>query len=213
MKTFWITLVAVASLAGVRQQAPAVPYAPKQSDRPEAVVGDEPGFQPIFDGQTLSGWEGDPTYWRVENGALVGEITPATVDQEQHVHHLARRPAEGLRAQARLPHHARGQQRHQLSQRRRPRPRHPGEQIRDARLPVRPRRQKALPGQQLRREGPPVPRRSRSAHAHRRRPPTRAGVDDRRSRRARQSGDRRLECRPPDRSRQYADAHHQPAGS
>lgn len=33
----------------------------------------------IFDGKTLNGWEGDPTYWRVENGALVGEITPATL--------------------------------------------------------------------------------------------------------------------------------------
>ncbi|NID12594.1 3-keto-disaccharide hydrolase [Fibrivirga algicola] len=37
------------------------------------------GFVPIFDGKTLNGWEGDPTYWRVENGALVGEITPATL--------------------------------------------------------------------------------------------------------------------------------------
>lgn len=40
---------------------------------------EEPGFEAIFDGKTLSGWEGNPTYWRVENGALVGEITPATV--------------------------------------------------------------------------------------------------------------------------------------
>ena len=54
-------------------------YVPKQSDRPQPIAGDEPGFEPIFDGKTLSGWEGNPTYWRVENGALVGEITPATV--------------------------------------------------------------------------------------------------------------------------------------
>jgi len=54
-------------------------YVPKQSDRPEPITGDEPGFQVIFDGKTLAGWEGNPTYWRVENGALVGEITPATV--------------------------------------------------------------------------------------------------------------------------------------
>lgn len=60
-------------------QQGAQPYAPKQSDRPEALSGDEAGFQPIFDGQTLAGWEGDPAYWRVEAGALVGEITPATV--------------------------------------------------------------------------------------------------------------------------------------
>jgi Domain of Unknown Function (DUF1080) len=58
-------------------QQPA--YAPKQSDRPEAVTGDEPGFAPIFDGKTLTGWEGNPAYWRVEDGSLVGEITPATV--------------------------------------------------------------------------------------------------------------------------------------
>lgn len=36
-------------------------------------------FVSIFDGKSLTGWEGDPTYWRVENGNLVGEITPATL--------------------------------------------------------------------------------------------------------------------------------------
>ena len=178
MKTFLIALVAIVSVAAARQQAPAAPYVPKQSDRPEAVVGDEPGFQPIFDGKTLSGWEGDPTYWRVENGALVGEITPATVIKSNtFIIWRGGRPT-GLRAEARLPHHARGQQRHQLPQRRGARPGDAGEQVRHARLPVRPRRQKALPGQQLRREGPPVPRRPRPDHPRRRRPPARAAVDD-----------------------------------
>jgi hypothetical protein len=60
-------------------QAPTPPYLPKQSDRPEALAGDEAGFQPIFDGRTLAGWEGNSTYWRAENGSLVGEITPATI--------------------------------------------------------------------------------------------------------------------------------------
>ena len=36
-------------------------------------------FVEIFDGKTLNNWEGDSTYWRVENGNLVGEITPATL--------------------------------------------------------------------------------------------------------------------------------------
>jgi hypothetical protein len=63
----------------VRAQGPSQPYAPKQSDRPTPLDGDEPGFQRIFDGKTLAGWEGDPTYWRVEAGSLVGEITAATV--------------------------------------------------------------------------------------------------------------------------------------
>jgi Domain of Unknown Function (DUF1080) len=66
----------VIGLAAERQQPT---YVPKQSDRPEPITGDEPGFESIFDGKTLAGWEGNPTYWRVENGALTGEITPATV--------------------------------------------------------------------------------------------------------------------------------------
>lgn len=36
----------------------------------------EKGFKQMFDGKTLNNWEGDLTYWRVENGNLVGEITP-----------------------------------------------------------------------------------------------------------------------------------------
>jgi hypothetical protein len=59
--------------------AQTAPYVPKQSDRPEPLAVDEPGFQPIFDGKTLAGWEGNPAYWRAESGALVGEITPANV--------------------------------------------------------------------------------------------------------------------------------------
>jgi hypothetical protein len=39
----------------------------------------EKGFVQIFDGKTLKGWEGDTKYWRVENGNLVGEITPETL--------------------------------------------------------------------------------------------------------------------------------------
>src|SRR5450432_1402696 len=37
------------------------------------------GYQLIFDGKTLDGWEYDPVYWRVENGTLVGEVTPSTL--------------------------------------------------------------------------------------------------------------------------------------
>jgi hypothetical protein len=71
----------LAALAGLplAAQQPSGSYVPKQSDRPEPIEGDEPGFQPMFDGKTLDGWEGDPKYWRVEDGALVGEITPETI--------------------------------------------------------------------------------------------------------------------------------------
>ena len=37
---------------------------------------DEEGFVTIFDGKTLEEWEGDTSLWKVENGSLVGEITP-----------------------------------------------------------------------------------------------------------------------------------------
>ncbi len=66
-------------LAAVCAAPLAAQYVPKQSDRPEPPTGDEAGFKPIFDGKTLDGWEGDPKYWRVEEGALVGEITPETI--------------------------------------------------------------------------------------------------------------------------------------
>jgi 3-keto-disaccharide hydrolase len=71
-------VIAVVPMPAADQEASKA-YVPRQSDRPAPVAGDEPGFQPIFDGKTLAGWEGDPTHWRVENAALVGEITAATV--------------------------------------------------------------------------------------------------------------------------------------
>ena len=33
----------------------------------------------LFDGATLTGWDGDPIVWRVEDGELVGSATPYTV--------------------------------------------------------------------------------------------------------------------------------------
>ena len=77
-----LAAVAVATALGLAlaaEQTAPPPYVPRQSDRPTPVEGDEPGFQPIFDGKTLAGWDGDPKYWRVEGGAIVGEITADTV--------------------------------------------------------------------------------------------------------------------------------------
>ena len=46
---------------------------------PETEPDDVAGFVPIFDGKTLAGWDGDQTFWRAENGAIVGETTPEKV--------------------------------------------------------------------------------------------------------------------------------------
>lgn len=73
------SLVAAESSAVSAVTGSASAYVPRQSDRPQPVAGEEPGFESLFDGKTLNGWKGNLTYWRVENGALVGEITPQTV--------------------------------------------------------------------------------------------------------------------------------------
>lgn len=39
------------------------------------VPNDTTGFVSIFDG-TLKNWDGDPRFWRAENGEIVGESTP-----------------------------------------------------------------------------------------------------------------------------------------
>jgi len=50
-----------------------------QRNFPQPVSGDENGFISIFDGESLNGWEGDSVYWRVEDGAIIGEVTLETI--------------------------------------------------------------------------------------------------------------------------------------
>lgn len=40
---------------------------------PSLLWGSE--FESLFDGKTLNGWDGDSKFWRVEDGAIVGETT------------------------------------------------------------------------------------------------------------------------------------------
>jgi 3-keto-disaccharide hydrolase len=72
-----------ASPAGTAQPSPA---APGQAGRgrgggvyPETEPDDTAGFVSIFDGKSLAGWDGDPLFWRAENGQIVGETTPEKV--------------------------------------------------------------------------------------------------------------------------------------
>ena len=58
------------------------------------VIGDHTGFTSIFDGTSLKDWDGDPAFWRVEGGAIVGREHAGEPDQAEHVPHLARRRAE-----------------------------------------------------------------------------------------------------------------------
>ena len=60
-------LLAITAVAAVSAQPPrAAPL----------VLNDHAGFVSIFDGVSLRGWDGDPAFWRVENGSIVGQSTP-----------------------------------------------------------------------------------------------------------------------------------------
>jgi hypothetical protein len=57
----------------------AAPFAAAQN-QPEAAKNPDPndfanhaGYTSLFDGKTLTGWEGQPGLWKVEDGAIVGE--------------------------------------------------------------------------------------------------------------------------------------------
>lgn len=45
---------------------------------PATATPAEPAGEPIFNGVDLTGWDGDPRFWSVENGAIVGETTAET---------------------------------------------------------------------------------------------------------------------------------------
>jgi hypothetical protein len=60
-----LLVVGVLSLAGqTPRRSPVQPLA-------------ETGFQSIFDGKTLTGWDCDPDFWRVADGAITGQSTLA----------------------------------------------------------------------------------------------------------------------------------------
>jgi len=64
-----------AQQAGV-QQGPPRGGAGRGPGIEALAMDDHTGFEAIFDGKTLKGWDGDPTFWRVENDEIVGESTP-----------------------------------------------------------------------------------------------------------------------------------------
>jgi hypothetical protein len=68
-------LAVVAAHAGARAAHAQLPsgFAPDTMLR-----NDLTGFVSIFDG-TLTNWDGDPTFWRVENNTIIGESTPEKV--------------------------------------------------------------------------------------------------------------------------------------
>lgn len=46
---------------------------------------DHDGYVSLFDGRSLKGWDGNPKFWRVENGAIVGESTPTNPSGNSYI--------------------------------------------------------------------------------------------------------------------------------
>lgn len=46
---------------------------------------DHEGYAPLFDGASLKGWDGNPKFWRVEDGAIVGESTPTNPSGNSYI--------------------------------------------------------------------------------------------------------------------------------
>jgi hypothetical protein len=79
MRKFVMT-AAVAGLALIAGAAAADAPAKVDSRFLQPVprdFSDHQGFVSLFDGATLAGWDGDTRFWRVDNGVIVGESTPA----------------------------------------------------------------------------------------------------------------------------------------
>jgi 3-keto-disaccharide hydrolase len=78
-----LALVFTLLVATIAAQPPAPPGQGRGGRGGGGMRGAEPlvleehaGFESIFDGSTLKGWDGDPQFWRAENGAIIGESTP-----------------------------------------------------------------------------------------------------------------------------------------
>jgi len=63
----WTGLAMMCAAAAMAQGGRPSPVDP-------LVVNATEGFESIFDG-SLKGWDGDPDFWRAENGVLIGEST------------------------------------------------------------------------------------------------------------------------------------------
>ncbi len=63
--------------------AAAVALVVMQAGAAEAPPAASPKARPIFDGQTLAGWEGNAKLWRVEDGSLTGGSYVETVKQNE----------------------------------------------------------------------------------------------------------------------------------
>ncbi len=72
-------------MCGAHARAQEAPVADAATLDPLPPLVEEPGFEPLFDGKTLTGWQAaDPSFWSVEDGAITARITEAHPTTRNH---------------------------------------------------------------------------------------------------------------------------------
>jgi len=85
--------LSVLTMSGIghAQQPPAAPQPTPAGGRMTFTepapfdFNDHTGYVSLFDGVSLKGWDGNPKFWRVENGAIVGESTPTNPSGNNYI--------------------------------------------------------------------------------------------------------------------------------
>ena len=73
-----------------------------------SLAGQEAGFQPLFDGKTLNGWDGDPRLWSVREGAIVGSTEGVSLADNSFLISKKKYSDFILRAETKLRNHNSG---------------------------------------------------------------------------------------------------------
>jgi hypothetical protein len=91
----WLGLTAVAFTLGLGVGKAIQPQAGQAPQRGRGGMNftepspydfnDHEGYTAIFDGTSLDGWDGNPKFWRVDNGAIVGESTQANPSGNSYI--------------------------------------------------------------------------------------------------------------------------------
>ena len=65
----WLIVIAVVAVAFAQQRGGG------GAGRGAGVPDDSAGFEALFDGKSLANWDGEPGFWRAEDGCIIGETT------------------------------------------------------------------------------------------------------------------------------------------
>lgn len=70
-----LSLIALGAAVGVSSLGLSMKAVADAAKPAAAAPADAEGFQPLFNGKDLTGWEGNPELWSVQDGAITGKTT------------------------------------------------------------------------------------------------------------------------------------------